>query len=206
MSLLALIRWCGTMAALSGVLLLISDVLELFVLSSGGAPEAGAGILVAGLYLLATLLLSLGLVGLYADQAELSGVPGLLGFLAAFVGTALVSGTFWAQAFFAPAVAEAAPAFLYGELPGSLGAGFVGSFLLFALGWAAFGIFTYRAGVRPRWAAVLLIVGAVLVVLPLPFNSLVFDTAVIWVGSDLFLKGERAARHKEEAAPAGTHV
>ena len=199
MSLLALMRWCGAMAALSGVLLLVSDVLELFVLSStgsGGGPEAGAGILVAGLYLLATLLLSLGLVGLYAHQAEVSGASGLVGFLAAFVGTTLVSGTFWAQAFFAPAVAEAAPAFLYGELPGSLGAGFVGSFLVFALGWGAFGISTFRARVRPRWAGVLLVVGAVLVVLPLPFNSLVFDTAMIWLGSDLFLAGGKTARRE----------
>ncbi len=199
MSLLTLMRWCGTIAALSGVLLLVSDVLELFVLSStgsGGASEAGAGILVAGLYLLATLLLSLGLVGLYAHQAEVSGASGLVGFLAAFVGTTLVSGTFWAQAFFAPAVAEAAPAFLYGELPGSLGAGFVGSFLVFSLGWAAFGILTFRARVRPRWAAVLLVVGAVLVVLPLPFNSLVFDTAMIWLGSDLFLAGGKTARRE----------
>ena len=43
----------------------------------------------AGLFLLTTVLLLLGLVGLYSYQSEAAGVLGLAGFLAAFLGTAL---------------------------------------------------------------------------------------------------------------------
>ena len=43
----------------------------------------------AGLFLLTTVLLLLGLVGLYSYQLEAAGVLGLAGFLATFLGTAL---------------------------------------------------------------------------------------------------------------------
>ena len=43
----------------------------------------------AGLFLLTTVLLLLGLVGLYSYQSEAAGVLELAGFLAAFLGTAL---------------------------------------------------------------------------------------------------------------------
>jgi len=43
----------------------------------------------AGLFLLTTVLLLLGLVGIYSYQLEAAGVLGLAGFLATFLGTAL---------------------------------------------------------------------------------------------------------------------
>ena len=48
-----------------------------------------ASFLWAGLFLLTTVLLLLGLVGLYSYQSEAAGVLELAGFLAAFLGTAL---------------------------------------------------------------------------------------------------------------------
>jgi hypothetical protein len=188
------IRWCGLAAALAGVLLLVSDILGLLVFDfeGFGAPSTtGAYVVIAGLFLVAALLFSLGLVGLYASQAEATGLLGLLGFLAAFVGTTLVAGTFWAQAFLAPAVAETDPEFFYNGQSGWLNFGLVVSYAFFALGWLLFGVATFRARVHPRWAAVLLMIGAVLLVLPLPFTSIVFDAAVAWLGFGLFTgKGE----------------
>ncbi len=182
---------------LSGSLLLVSDVLEFFVLDLGyfhATPASGIYVFVAGLFVLATLLASLGLVGLYASQAEASGTIGLLGFLLAYTGTVLISGAFWAQAIFVPLVAEAAPESLYyGGTARWLDFGFVGSFSLFALGWLLFGVATLRAQVYPRWAAVLLIVGVVLVVLRLPVTSAVFDIALAWLGFWLFAERSKAA-------------
>lgn len=183
------IRWSGLAAILAGVLLLVSDLLELFVfeLENFGASATTSGyFLVVGLFLLTALLFSFGLVGLYASQVEAAGLLGLLAFLVAFVGTTLVAGAFWAQEFFAPTVAGVAPEVLNGEQAGWLNLGFIASFSLFALGWLLFGASTLRARVHPRWAAVLLMVGAVLIFLPLPASSVVYSVAMVWLGFSLF--------------------
>lgn len=167
-----LIRWSGLAAALAGALLLIFDVLELLLFGIVNLGETAATATYAstiGGFLLATLLLALGLVGLYASQAKAAGLLGLSGFLAAFIGTSLLAGFFWALEFVAPIVAQS-----------------LVSITLFSLGWLLFGVGTLRARVYPRWAALLLVVGAVLFVLPLPVSSLIFDVAVIWLGFTLF--------------------
>ncbi len=50
-----------------------------------------------------------------------------------------------------------------------------------------FGIATLRARVYPRVAAILLIVGAVLLGLPLPGVEIVLAVAVAWLGFTLFM-------------------
>ena len=49
-----------------------------------------------------------------------------------------------------------------------------------------FGVAALRARVFPRAAAILLIVGAVVIFLPLPFTTVVFAVAVAWLGFALF--------------------
>ncbi|MDP8950462.1 MAG: hypothetical protein M3N00_09560, partial [Actinomycetota bacterium] len=56
------------------------------------------------------------------------------------------------------------------------------SYVLAALGWLLFGVATLRAGVYPRWAAIVLIVGAVLLGLPVPGLEIVLAVAVSWLG------------------------
>ena len=60
------------------------------------------------------------------------------------------------------------------------------SYVLAALGWLLFGVATLRARVYPRWAAILLIVGAVLLGLPVPGLEIVLAVAVAWLGFALF--------------------
>jgi hypothetical protein len=67
------------------------------------------------------------------------------------------------------------------------------SFITFSLGWLLFAIGTLRARVFPRAAAILLIVGAVFVFLPLLFTTVVFAVAVAWLGFALFTGGEASA-------------
>jgi len=108
------------------------------------------------LYLISTALLLLGLVGLYISQSEAVGVLGFVRFLVAFLGTVLLAGALWFELFITPSLAAEAPELLAAELglPG-----FILMVLLGAVGWVLFGVATLRAGVYPRWAAILLIVG-----------------------------------------------
>jgi len=191
-----LIRWSGLAAIAAGVSLVIAELLSLLFFGYDFSDTAttdtytfySVWIMIAG------LLLPLGLVGLYARQLEASGLLGLVGFVVAFIGTVLVAGFFWTSAFIAPLLAVEAPELLavLVVLPG-----FFRSFIVFACGWLLFGVATLRAGIYPRAAAVLLIVGAVLVVIPRPLTSIVLDAAVVWMGYVLFRRGGTPAEHPE---------
>jgi len=164
-----LVRLGGLAAVAAGALLLIADlwslIIELLVGDTENFSEVAVSTswaVISGMYLIGVLLLLVALVGLYARQAEAAGVLGLVGFLAALVGTGLLAGMFWTLAFVAPSVAVEAPAFLDAEPTGLLGFGFLFSGIVVGLGWALFGVATIRARVFPRAAAIVLTVGALL--------------------------------------------
>ena len=184
-----LIRWSGLAAILGGALLIVSDFLGFTVLSGDLAETAATGAYLAdgSMRVLAGVLLLLGLVGLYAYQSEASGGLGLVAFLIAFAGTALILGTWWTNAFVAPSLAMEAPAFLEAGPTGVLGVGFALSFALGAVGWLLFGLVSLRTQVYPRAAAAALMVGAVLLTFaPLPATGVVFYVAIGWLGLALF--------------------
>ena len=179
-----LIRWAGLAAVLSCVSSVMGDLLSLVVdLESAESAATTPYMLVFLLYLLGTVLLLLSLVGLYSSQSEPAGFLGLLGFLVAFLGTALVSGALWFELFITPSLAVEAPELAEAEL--GL-AGFAISFLLVVVGWVLFGVATLRARVYPRLAAALLIVGAVASLVPVPLSGVVLSVAVAWLGLMLF--------------------
>ncbi len=191
MSTSELIRWSGLAAIAGGVSLVIAEFVTLtfFGYDFSRTATTSAYALYSVLIMIAGLLLPLGLVGLYAKQAETSGPLGLVGFVVAFVGTVLVAGFFWTSAFIAPVLAVEAPELLaVRSLPG-----FFRSFVVFGLGWLLFGVATLRGGVYPRAAGVLLIVGAVLSVVRLPLTSVVLGVAVAWMGYVLFTTGSGTA-------------
>ena len=76
----------------------------------------------------------------------------------------------------------------------------LGSVISSGVGWLLFGAATLRARVYPRAAAVLLMVGAVLAALPLPFTYVVFGVAVAWLGSGLFARRGEATRQPSRAS------
>lgn len=182
----ALVRIGGLAAIAAGALLLVADVWSLL----GGEPERFSDLAVtttwtavSAMYLIGVLLLLAALVGLYARQSDAAGALGVAGFLAALVGTGLLAGMMWTLAFVVPSAAIEAPAFLNAEqTAGPLDAGFMLSGLAVAIGWALFGVATLRAGVFPRIAAIILIVGAILTFLLLPATTVVIDVAVAWLG------------------------
>jgi hypothetical protein len=187
-----LIRWSGLAALVGGVVFVVAELLGLPTLNVESFSETATTASFAIqqlLFLLGVALVLLGLVGLYARQSEAAGALGLIGFLVAFLGTVLIGGFFWASAFIGPALATEAPEFLDAGPP----PGLIPTFIIFAVGWILFGIATLRGRVFPRAAAILLIVGAVVTFLPLPFTTLVFDVAVAWLGFALFTGREASA-------------
>ncbi len=160
MSFSNLLRWSGLAAMVGGALFVIFELLDLynfFVVEENFSEVAATAPWVAEalLNLLGTVLLLFGLFGLYARQSEAAGHLGLVGFLVAFLGTALVAGVSWGDVFVVPILADAAPEVLDAGPP----LGIILSFGVFTVGWVLFGLATLRARVYPRVAAVLLMVG-----------------------------------------------
>jgi hypothetical protein len=155
------LRWCGLALVAGGVLMVVATLLH-------PARETAATIvasewrLVAAhvVYTLAWLFVLLGLPGLYAAQRGGMGRLGLVGFLTAFVGTYLiaVTGNF---GFLAPVLAKRSPAVLdsinqYSPVVIINGA----AAILFMISYVLFGVAMIRTATLPRWAGVLVTVGA----------------------------------------------
>jgi hypothetical protein len=180
----------GSAAMVGGVLILISAIIGSLALGAESISEqasTGAYAFVTLLYLLAVVLVLGGLVGLYARQSEEAGLLGVVGFLVAFLGTALMVGASWSQAFFTPGLAETGSGtiFLGQGLSGWIDLGYTLTYLLASLGWLVFGVATLLARVYPRPAAVLVIIGALISFIPLSYTEVVLAAAIAWLGFDL---------------------
>jgi hypothetical protein len=144
------------------------------------------------LHILAALLTIFGILGLYAVQREPTGVLGLVGFVVAIIGTTL----FFADGLIAlaifPALADAAPDVL--AVTGAMNSGSVlVAFIVIAatamIGYIVFAVATLRAGILPRAAALLFLVGGILFNLPpgpLPMIVLAIG-GVIWAVGSVWL-------------------
>jgi hypothetical protein len=188
-----LIRWSGLAALVGGVLVVVYDVLDAALFPGeqvSGAMATSSWFIVQILSLVGLVLITLGLVGLYARQVEQGETLGLVAFLVAFIGTVMVSGSVWSEAFIGPVVAEAAPELVGANPSGVVAAGIILAFGLFALGWLLFGLASLRARVLPRGAALLLMVGAVLFFvvssLEFPGSTIVMGAALVWMGYALW--------------------
>ncbi len=207
-----LVRVGGLAAITAGVLLLILDVWGLLLELLGAYPENFSEealtisyTVQSALWLIGALLLLVAVVGLYARQSEAAGALGLTGFLAALIGTGLIVGMVWTNTFIPPALAVEAPAVLDAEPAGSLAFGFMFSSIVFGLSWALFGVAMLRARVYPRVAAILLIIGALIVIVPLPATGFVLEAALIWLGV-ISLKEGRAPSTGRVGAEAQPRV
>lgn len=185
-----LTRLGGLAAVVGGVVILFCDVLGLLLFDFDAAfsevASTGAWIPWSLAYLSGLVLVLCGLVALYVHQSEAAGVFGLIAFLLAFTGTAIVVGGFWDNAFLMPSLAIEAPEFLDAEtVSGPADFGFLlGNILCFG-GLALFGLSALRAGVYPRLASILFAAGAAIAFLPLPALTIVLDIALIWFGLSL---------------------
>ena len=174
----SLIRWGGLAALVAGVLFVIVNLLTLLVFFQG----SGAGFTSFGSLLRSTIapiagaLLLLGLVGLYVYQSEATGIPGLISFLAAFLGTVLAQS-------FAPVILLASlgwalfgvsclRAGLYPRIPA----------ILLIIGAVGTGLVRAIASAGP--GIVLAYVGA----------DIILNVAIAWLGFVLFTRRREEAR------------
>jgi hypothetical protein len=136
-----------------------------------------------GLALVAMFVLLIALTGLYARQTPETANLGLIGYVTASLGTLLVAGDWWHEAFAGPVLREKVPELLATAPGGTLLIGATVTSVMFAAGWVIFGLASIRAGVFPRRQAVLMTVAGVAGVLALvsPFQ-IPLALAVGWMG------------------------
>jgi len=205
MSTANLIRWSGLISLLAGVLHVVGALLhpvgeDLAAINSPNWVPAHLVYWVSG-----TLML-FGLVGLYARQAEKTGWLGLVSFVLAFIGTALVGGLLLMVSTIIPSlIAVEAPA-LIGQamMPPAFALPVV--FLGYGLGFILFGVATMRAGVLPRWSGLLLIIGVAfqlvegslidrtLMHVLLTIGRVLFGISLAWMGYALWMEKRELAR------------
>jgi hypothetical protein len=198
-----LIQWSGLASILSGVLLFVFFMLN---------PARNLATIASNPYVAvhavgtaATILGQLGIAGLYARQSEKAGVLGLFGFVVCFVGLALTSAEVFLDTYVLPLfVAQGTEVLLRLVSAGPLIPVSQLTSTLFVVGFILFGLATLRAGVLPRWAAVLVIVGSLYGVGRLPLPALgravvaaMFAVGLIWLGYALWSeKGETVTQPK----------
>ena len=181
-------RLAGPICISASVLIVLGQLLRLGLglLSGLDSRSTPAYTVTYAVALLGMAALLLALTALYTREAIALGQLGLAGYLTAFLGTVLVAGDWWFEAFVVPAIAKQAPEILSGSPGWSVLAGAVTTITFFAIGWTLFGIAVFRARVFGRPAAVLLIVGGLTGVLTLSTPWQVpLAVAVGWIGIGL---------------------
>ena len=177
-----LIRWSGMSLMLGG----IAFAVHLITHPPGETAEYAFYPLWVPSHLLgsiASVLILLGLVGLYARQSEKIGLPGLIGFTLTFVGFTLSAGALiFISVIFIPFLAARGmdsfvdpkgPLFTSSAMQLTVGV----SAVCLLLGLLLFAITTLRARVLPRW-------GAWLIILTIPLG-IVGGTFIFFIGTSL---------------------
>lgn len=201
MSIAKMIRWSGLTVVLAGLLYALGAVVHP-VGEDLAAIRDPSWVPAHLVYWVSIVLLHFGLVGLFAQQAGKAGWLGVVGFVLAFAGTALVGSIVLVAATLMPLIAEEAPAIFEQAttLPDFLVLVFV---LGFGLGYVLFGAATMRAGVLPRWSGLLVVMGVTLFVIseagPLEgatahalvtSGDILFGLGLVWMGYTVWRKRE----------------
>jgi hypothetical protein len=157
-------RHAGLLALAAGALIVVAQLVMLpfdpkdhVVTSQSLAFQVGGVIYLAGF---CTLMFAL--LGAHGWQARRAGRLGLVAVSTALVGTMLLGGDLWFETFAVPSIADGpAPQVLDSDPSLLLGIGAIASYVLFAIGWALFGIASFRARVFPRPIAAAIVVGGI---------------------------------------------
>jgi uncharacterized membrane protein (DUF485 family) len=181
------VRLAAIASLVAAGLMLVQQISQLiFALTMSETMAVATHSVRNGLALIAMYALLIALTGLYAQQATAAGRLGLIGYLVAALGTLLIAGDWWYEAFVVPLIASEAPELLRTAVSGSILIGAALTFGSFALGWVLFGIASYRARVFPRGAAGLMVVGGIVGILALsPPFQIPLALAVGWMGWSL---------------------
>ena len=186
-----LARIAGPIAIVAGLSVIVTRVvimattprelqdLQVHVLSATHAINGVASIVAFGLLIVA-------LLAIYEWEATEAGTLGVIGLVAAVIGTVFMAGDWWYEAYAVPWLADVAPVVFDTGASGRLLVGGLTSFVLFALGWTVFGAASVRARVFPVAISASILVGGVLSGIPIAgaylVGSLAFGAAFCWLG------------------------
>ena len=179
----ALIRRSGLLAIAAGGYMVVLPFVH------PESPQSAAWVPVHLLYFAALTVVLLVLVGILASQLQRGGRLGVAGFLAAFVGTAmmLLEGR---EHLFSPDFGQGTPLGLWELMAASV---------IFSIGYILLGVAIARAGALPRGAGILLAVGGPVVAFSPPIGVLavlivghaLFGLGLVWSGYALWTGAER---------------
>jgi hypothetical protein len=158
------IRWSGFAALAAGIV--FAAIQPIHPADEVASVNTTAWAIITPLKTVMALFFLVGITGLFARQVDQAGWLGLAGFLMFGLSWAFNFAFIFAEAFILPELATISPKFVDGVLGISFGRASEVSLgalpalysllsILFLLGGLLFGIATYRAGVLPRWAALL---------------------------------------------------
>jgi len=197
-----LIRWSGLAAIAAG--LIFAGIQPVHPADELASVTTSFWAVIISLKLAMCLFFLVGITGIYARQASKAGWLGLAGFALLTVSFWLQTGFVFVELFVLPVVATALPGFVDSALgiangqPGIMDIGaFVPTYgvlaVCYLLGGLLFGIATVRAGVLPRWPAILLAVAAIITpaaaLLPHAlqrYAAVPMGIALIWLGYSLW--------------------
>ena len=187
----ALVRRAGLLAMAAGASIFLAPFLH------PEDPQSAAWVPAHLLYFVSLVAVLLVLVAVFVRQLPQSGRLGVVGFITAFVGTALMlmEGR---EHLFSHSAGGGTPVGLWQLIATSF---------LFSLGYILLGVAVFRAGVLPRAAGVLLAVGGPLVAFAPPIGI----PAVLIVGHTLFAAGLALSGYAlwvgaERVEPSGQRV
>lgn len=154
---------------------------------------------------LTPFLLIYAFTGLYAYQAQKAGLLGFAGYVLTIASLVLNACFRFADTFIGSILLGTYTEAIMAILQGPYSTVQSITFALFLIGYVLFGIGTLRARMLPRWAAWMLILGAVmsfaLVMLPVNFGAILAGIALAWMGY-----AQYGAVSSEEPAFAGQSV
>ncbi len=199
-----LIRWGGLLILVAGVLAAVGFI---FHPPMDAESMAGTPWVIDHVVIIASLVFLIpGLFALYARQLKETGGLGLIGFILLFISHASFLGVVYFELFIIPMLAVKTPEILKNGLigVGALRVALPVTGVLFVLGYLLFGIAMIRARILPRWACVLLMVGAfpaafrpVLVKVGLSVvasvGAVIFGSGAGWLGYSLWAEKRKEA-------------
>jgi hypothetical protein len=198
-------RHAGPIILIAGVYMVVPHVTLLFVLSRRTLPALAADPLfraVSVAYAAAFAGLLLALFAAYVRQAREAGRFGFIALFVAILGTFTLGADMWFEGFASPWLLEVSPQVLTAEKTTIWVTGYLSSYVLFALGWALFGLASLRARVFPLPISVALTIGGLIGFLAAaPPWGAALGLALTWLGGWL-IKAERTLVTIPEPATA----
>lgn len=199
-------RIAPPVALTAGVLLVITPIVTKVTIPTeaaalGAAVLAPAHTINTAAVIAGFALLVVALVAIFEWEAHAAGGLGVIGLCAAIVGTVVMAGDWWYEAFAVPWIAEDAPQLIESGVGTRVLIGGLVSFALFGIGWILFGVASLRAGVFPATISVGIVPGGLLSGLPISgaylYGHVLLGLTLLWLGVWMTRTSTAAPRLRE---------